>query len=85
MGEIGGSDEDEVAAYAARPGAKPVAALVVGRTAPPGRKMGHAGALIGSQADTHPAKVALLQNAGVCVAGLVSDLVPRVRDALARA
>ena len=79
LGEIGGSDEYELADYAARPAAKPVAALVVGKSAPPGRKMGHAGALIDGQADTHAAKVSALRAAGVAVAETLSELVPAVR------
>ncbi len=85
VGEIGGTDEDEVADFAAKPGAKPVAALVVGKTAPPGKKMGHAGALIGSHADTHEAKVARLREAGVATAALVTELVTQARTALERA
>lgn len=84
LGEIGGGDEYDVAAYAARPGAKPVAALVVGRCAPPGKKMGHAGALIGSQADTHEAKLAALRAAGVDAVGSLGELVDAARRALKR-
>lgn len=85
VGEIGGSDEEEVAQFAARPGAKPVAALVVGNTAPAGHKMGHAGALIGSPADTQAAKVARLREAGVATAALVTELVGQARIALQKA
>jgi succinyl-CoA synthetase alpha subunit len=85
VGEIGGRDEYEVAAYAERDGAKPTAALVVGRTAPPGRKMGHAAALIGGVADTHAAKVERLRAAGVFTADIVTDVVPTAAAALQRA
>jgi len=85
LGEIGGSEEQAVAEYAARPGAKPVAALIVGHTAPPGKKMGHAAALIGSRAEGHAAKVAMLRAAGVQVAVGLSGVVDAVRDALAAA
>lgn len=81
LGEIGGRDEYAVAEYAARPDAKPVAALIVGRTAPPGKKMGHAAAMIGGSADTHPAKLAALQGAGVAVTGQLSGLVAAAQSA----
>ena len=82
LGEIGGSEETFVAEYAARPGAKPVAALIVGYTAPPGKKMGHAAALIGSKAEGHEAKVALLRGAGIQVASGLSEVVKVMRSAL---
>lgn len=78
LGEIGGSDEYDVAAYARQLGAKPVAALITGRTAPAGKKMGHAAALIGSHLDTWDAKVAALDAAGVAVARGLGELVERV-------
>lgn len=76
LGEIGGREEYDVATYAARRDAKPVAALIVGRYAPEGKKMGHAAALIGSHADTHSAKMNALTKAGVHAVGTVSELVP---------
>ncbi|MBI4182368.1 MAG: CoA-binding protein [Proteobacteria bacterium] len=79
LGEIGGGDEYDLARYAQGPGAKPVAALVVGLASPPGRKMGHAGALIGSRADSHAAKIAALRAASVAAAETVSELVPALR------
>lgn len=84
LGEIGGSEEHFVAEYAARPGAKPVAALIVGQTAPAGKKMGHAAALIGSKAEGHAAKVALLRDAGVHVAPGLAQVVNATAAALAR-
>jgi succinyl-CoA synthetase alpha subunit len=82
LGEIGGSEEVFVAEYAARAGAKPVAALIVGATAPPGKKMGHAAALIGSHAEGHAAKCAMLETAGVRVAQGLGDVVAATRRAL---
>ena len=82
LGEIGGTEEYDVARYARRQGAKPVAALIVGQAAPAGKKMGHAGALIGSYADTHPAKIKLLREAGAHTADTITQLVPAVRAAL---
>lgn len=82
LGEIGGAEEDAVAEYAGRGEAKPVAALIVGRTAPRGKRMGHAGALIGSIADSHQAKVSLLRDAGVHVASGLPEMVAAVQSAL---
>lgn len=82
LGEIGGSEEQFVFNYAHSPGAKPVAALIVGAAAPQGKKMGHAAALIGSKAEGHAAKLAMLRQAGVHVTGTVSDVVAVVQAAL---
>lgn len=84
LGEIGGSEELFVAEYAARPGAKPVSALIVGQTAPPGKKMGHAAALIGSRAEGHAAKMALLRGAGVHVAAGLAQVADATAEALAK-
>lgn len=83
LGEIGGSEETFVAEYAVRKDAKPVAALIVGQTAPAGKKMGHAAALIGSKAEGHAAKQEMLREAGVFVANGLGDLVAAMRRALA--
>lgn len=83
LGEIGGSEEIFVAEYAEKPGAKPVAALIVGQTAPPGKKMGHAAALIGSKAESHAAKIAMLREAGVHVASGMGNVVAAMQQALA--
>ncbi len=82
LGEIGGSDEMALAAYASRAGAKRCAALIVGAAAPPGKKMGHAAALIGSHAETQAAKAQALRQAGVHVADTLRDLMRVVRLAL---
>jgi len=83
LGEIGGSEETFVAEYASRKDAKPVAALIVGRTAPPGKKMGHAAALIGSRAEGHAAKQKMLRDAGVFVADGLREVVAATQSALA--
>jgi succinyl-CoA synthetase alpha subunit len=83
LGEIGGSEETFVAEYASRRGSKPVAALIVGKTAPPGKKMGHAAALIGSRAEGHEAKQKMLRDAGVFVADGLRQVVAATQAALA--
>jgi succinyl-CoA synthetase alpha subunit len=68
IGEIGGSEEERAAAYIAADMTKPVAAYIAGVTAPPGRKMGHAGAIISGSQGTAQAKMEALAAAGVRVA-----------------
>ena len=68
IGEIGGSAEEEAAAYIAEHMSKPVVCYVAGVTAPPGRKMGHAGAIISGSAGTAQAKMEALAGAGATVA-----------------
>jgi succinyl-CoA synthetase alpha subunit len=84
LGEIGGADEYAVARYAERADAKPTAALIVGAAAPPGKKLGHAAALVGSAADSQAAKVAALRKAGVHVAGNLRDLTDAAQRALGK-
>ncbi|HRJ50313.1 MAG TPA: succinate--CoA ligase subunit alpha [Phycisphaerales bacterium] len=68
IGEIGGTDEIMAAEYIKTHVKKPVAAFIAGRTAPPGRRMGHAGAIIGGADDTAESKIRALQAAGVTIA-----------------
>jgi succinyl-CoA synthetase alpha subunit len=81
VGEIGGSDE-EVAAEYIKTMTKPVVGFIGGRTAPPGKRMGHAGAIISGKSGTPQAKVAALQAAGVPVADTTHDIPGLVKQAL---
>ena len=82
VGEIGGSDEEQGAAYIKAHGTKPVVGFIGGRTAPPGKRMGHAGAIISGTSGTPQAKVAAMQDAGVPVADTTHDIPALVRAAL---
>jgi succinyl-CoA synthetase alpha subunit len=84
LGEIGGSEEYALADYAKRADAKPAAALLVGRTAPVGKKMGHAAAMIGSYAEGWAAKVEALEAAGVAIARDLDGLAMAASSALTR-
>ncbi len=83
MGEIGGTAEEEAAAYIAEHFSKPVAAFIAGRTAPPGKRMGHAGAVISGGKGTAADKVAALEAAGIVVAESPADMGTAMQRALA--
>jgi succinyl-CoA synthetase alpha subunit len=79
VGEIGGTAEEEAAEYVAKHMTKPVVAYVAGRTAPPGKRMGHAGAIISRGRGTAESKIASLESAGVKVAVLPTDVPKLIR------
>ena len=81
IGEIGGDEEERAAAYCAREVRKPIAAFIAGRTAPPGRRMGHAGAIISGGAGTAESKRQALQAAGIAVADSPSQIPALLRQA----
>ena len=80
IGEIGGDEEERAAEYCAREVRKPMAAFIAGRTAPPGRRMGHAGAIISGGAGTAESKREALQAAGVRVADSPSQIPALLRE-----
>jgi succinyl-CoA synthetase alpha subunit len=82
MGEIGGTAEEQAAEFVKAHMTKPVAAFIAGQTAPPGKRMGHAGAIISGGSGTAKEKIAALRNAGIVVADSPADMGTTLQRAL---
>lgn len=82
IGEIGGTDEQEAAEFVQREMTTPVVGFIAGQTAPPGRRMGHAGAIISGSEGTAKEKMEAFRDHGIAVARRPSDIVELVKEAL---
>jgi len=80
LGEIGGTDEQVAAAYVAKHVTKPVVGFIAGQTAPPGRRMGHAGAIISGSEGTAEEKMNAFRDHGIGVAKRPADIVDLIRE-----
>ena len=84
IGEIGGNMEADAAAWIKEHGTKPVVGFIAGKTAPKGRRMGHAGAIIGGKNDTAAAKMEIMRDAGIHVVDSPADIGKTMKNALTR-
>ncbi len=82
IGEIGGSMEADAAKWIKENGTKPVVGFIAGQTAPKGRRMGHAGAIVGGKDDTAAAKMKIMEECGINVAHSPADIGPKMAEAL---
>ncbi|UCG60878.1 MAG: succinate--CoA ligase subunit alpha [Candidatus Zixiibacteriota bacterium] len=80
IGEIGGTDEEEAAAFIKKKVTKPVVAFIAGQTAPPGKRMGHAGAIISGGTGTAAEKITALNKVGIPVAGSPTEIPGLLKD-----
>jgi len=80
IGEIGGTDEQQAAEFVKQKVKKPVVGFIAGQTAPPGRRMGHAGAIISGSSGTAAEKMAALEKAGIGVMKRPADVVPLLKE-----
>jgi len=83
IGEIGGTDEQEAAVYVKERMSKPVIGFIAGQTAPPGRRMGHAGAIISGSSGTAEEKIRVFNENGISVAERTADIVGLLQSRLA--
>ncbi|MCB1211747.1 MAG: succinate--CoA ligase subunit alpha [Verrucomicrobiales bacterium] len=84
IGEIGGSAEVDAARWAAENCKKPIAAFIAGATAPAGRRMGHAGAIVGGEDDTAEAKKRILRECGIAVADSPADMAAALLERMGK-
>ena len=84
IGEIGGSAEEEAAEYIRDHFRKPVVGFIAGRTAPPGRRMGHAGAIVSRGQGTAEGKIRAMEAAGICMVENPGDIGRTMLEALGR-
>lgn len=85
IGEIGGTAETAAARWAQKHMTKPIVGFIGGATAPPGKRMGHAGAIVTSEDDTAEAKIRILETCGVIVARSPAEIGEKVKEALSAA
>jgi succinyl-CoA synthetase alpha subunit len=84
IGEIGGSMEAEAARWIKENGTKPVVGFIAGQTAPPGRRMGHAGAIVGGADDTAAAKMKIMAECGIAVVQSPADIGKRMAETIGK-
>ena len=84
IGEIGGTAEQDAAAYIAKEFRKPVVGFIAGQTAPPGKRMGHAGAIISGGKGTAREKMSAMEEAGIRLAASPATIGRSMQEALAR-
>jgi succinyl-CoA synthetase alpha subunit len=84
IGEIGGGMEAEAARWIKEHGTKPVVGFIAGQTAPAGRRMGHAGAIVGGKDDTAAAKMAIMAECGIHVVASPAEIGQKMAEVLGR-